>query len=373
MPEKLLLKDMLFHRANVAGLAADLGRVLPSFAQDEYTQTVVKRFPELELKARIGWMAECLRVYLPDNYRRAVGVILRALPPPNDPSLTDDDFGDFIHAPFNEFVARYGCNAQDLAFSLNALREITMRFSAEDALRYFINAFPEHTLATLNVWSTDPNYHVRRLCSEGTRPKLPWSQKLVIPATAAVPILDRLFADPTRYVTRSVANHLNDITKIDAALAVDCLHRWQASGRQRPAEMTFIVAHATRTLIKQGDARAMALIGASADPDVAVARLSVPKHVKMNTALEFSFELTAQQPAEVVVDYAITFLRKSGTTGRKVFKLKRCELAAGERVTLSKRHLLREDMSTRKLFRGRHQIELLINGRVFGTRRFELV
>jgi 3-methyladenine DNA glycosylase AlkC len=373
MAEKLLLKDLLFNSAKVKQLAEELSRVYPPFTQTAFVRAVLSQFPQLELKARIAWMAECLRTHLPDDYRQAVRVILRALPAPNDPNLSDDDFGDFIHAPYSEFVARFGCNAKDLDFSLDALREITMRFSAEDAIRYFINAFPERTLETLTMWSKDAHYHVRRLCSEGTRPKLPWSQKLVIPITAPVPILNNLFSDRTRFVTRSVANHVNDIAKINPELAIQLLTKWKATGRQNPKEMAFMLNHALRTRIKEGDSNALALIGVASNPKVNVSPIQMPAQVAMNSALEFSFSIEAQQDMAVVVDYIITFQSKSGRPSSKVFKLKKCSLVKGEKLVLSKRHTLREDMTTRKLYRGRHELEIQINGQRYGKRSFQII
>jgi 3-methyladenine DNA glycosylase AlkC len=373
MTQKLLLKDLLFNQTKVRQVSEELNRVHPPFRQDDFARAVLSRFPELELKARIAWMAECLRAHLPDDYRQAVRIIVQSLPVPNDPTLTDGDFGDFIYAPYSEFVARFGCNERDFDISLGALREITMRFSAEDAIRYFINAFSKRTLDTLVIWSEDTHYHVRRLCSEGTRPKLPWSQKLTIPITAPIPLLNNLFADRTRFVTRSVANHINDISKTDPALAIQLLTSWKSTGRQRPEEMRFLLTHGLRTLIKQGDANALILIGALPNPAVRVSQLRVPAEMAMNTALEFSFAVQAKQDVEIVVDYAITFQTKSGKPGRKVFKLKQCSLAKGQTIMLSKRHMLREDMTTRKLFRGRHELEIQINGHRFGKRSFQIV
>ena len=169
------LKDQLFHRARVALLAEQLGRVEPAFEQQLFVEKVVARFPQLELKARIDWISQCLRQYLPGDYRQATELILKALPPPCDPDLGDDDFGDFIYAPYGHFVASYGCRVQDLDFSLEALRQITQRFSAEYAIRPFLQSYRMVTLATLNQWTQDKHYHVRRLCSEGTRPRLPWA------------------------------------------------------------------------------------------------------------------------------------------------------------------------------------------------------
>jgi 3-methyladenine DNA glycosylase AlkC len=171
------------------------------------------------------------------DFRRAVGVLVRSLPAPVDPTRSDGDFGDFIYALYAEYVARHGCTAEDLEFSLSALRKITTRFSAEFAIRPFLNLFPDQVLAILQIWTEDEHRRVRRLCNEGTRPRLPCPPSLTLPYHVGIPLLDRLFADPTRYVTRSVANHVNDISKKDPHLALDTLERWRGSGHQRPREM----------------------------------------------------------------------------------------------------------------------------------------
>jgi len=374
MTEKVLLKDLLFNKTKVEKLAAEIHRTYPPFEKSRFVRAVVTKFPELELKARIYWIAQCLKQYLPGDYRQAITVILKSLPAPNNPELSDDDFGDFIYAPYAEYVARYGCNKEDLAISLNALYELTMRFSAEDAIRYFINAFPEQTLKKLLEWSTDTHYHVRRLCSEGTRPKLPWSQKINIPVTGPIPILDNLFTDRTRFVVRSVANHINDISKIDPALAIDTLTRWKQSGKQAPKEMEYLVRHALRTLIKNGNPKAMDLVGVSHTAAVRVLNFKIPATVKMNNSLEFSFTIQAQEDANIIADYILYFQNKSGkVSGKKVFKIKKLSLRKGEKIVITKRHMLREHMTTRKLFRGRHEIEIQINGKCFSKKAFRIV
>jgi 3-methyladenine DNA glycosylase AlkC len=186
--------------------------------------------------------------------------------------VRDGDFGDFIYAPYSEYVALHGCTRDDVDFSMAALRELTTRFSAEFALRRFINTFPGETRAILVGWTADEHYQVRRLCSEGTRPRLPWASRLATPMDYAVPLLDTFYGDSARFVTRSMANHVNDISKLDPDLAVDALQRWRSSGRQCAKEMDYVVWHATRTLIKQGNARAMELLG-------------VPTHVAATAAV----------------------------------------------------------------------------------------
>ena len=374
MVQKVLLKDLLFNKAKVEQIATELHRVYLPFHAETFVRDVIKKFPELELKARIAWIDECLARHLPSNYRQALHIILKSLPEPNDPHLSDDDFGDFIYAAYADFIARNGCVKQHLPASLNALREITMRFSAEDAIRSFINDFPDETLQALSTWSTDRHYHVRRLCSEGTRPTLPWSKRLTIPVSAPLPILDNLFTDPTRFVTRSVANHINDLSKIDPDLAIATLARWKQSGKQTPKEIGFIIRHALRTLIKEGHPKALRLLGVSPNPNVRVSDISVPTRVKMNRALEFSFTLWAGQSTTIIADYVITFQNRAGQlSGRKVFKLKTIRLPKAGRLTLTKRHLLREHMTTRKVFRGRHELEIQINGTRYGKKPFWIV
>ncbi len=374
MTEKILLKDLLFNEAKVELVAGEIQDVYPLFKKDEFVRAVLKKFPELELKARISWIAACLKKYLSDDYERTVGILLTALPTHNDPNLSDGDFGDFIYAPYAEYVAKNGCSKKHLDTSLNALYEITQRFSAEDAIRYFINSFPKETLQQLSKWSTDAHYHVRRLCSEGTRPKLPWSQKINIPVTAPLPILDALFADKTRFVTRSVANHLNDISKTNPDLVMSALAKWQKSNKQQSKEMAYIIRHALRTLVKLGNPEALELLGVRHGAKVRASKFVVPEEVKMNTALEFSLTIHADENAEIIVDYILHFQNKAGKqSGKKVFKLKKFYLAEGGTTTLIKRHLLREDMTTRKLFRGRNEIEIQINGRSSGKKPFAIV
>jgi 3-methyladenine DNA glycosylase AlkC len=373
MAEKFLLKDLLFNQAKVEQLAGEIQRVYSSFNTAEFVREVVAKFPELELKARITWIAERLKHFLPEDYEQAVRLMLRALPPPNNPDLSDGDFGDFIYAPYGEYVARYGCTEKHLHFSLEALREITQRFSAEDAIRYFINAFPQETLHALRNWSKASHYHVRRLASEGTRPKLPWSQKINIPITAPLPILDNLFFDRTRFVTRSVANHINDISKIDPELALNTLARWKKSPQQKPEEMDYLIRHALRTLVKQGNPKALRMLGFSHAPQVRVSKFRAPKAVKMNTALEFSFTITSRADANVIIDYILYFQNKAGKlNSKKVFKLAKLALAKNQPALVSKRHMLRERMTTRTLYPGKHEIEIQVNGKKMAKKAFVL-
>jgi 3-methyladenine DNA glycosylase AlkC len=374
MAETFSLKDHLFNKGKVQKIAAEIAAVYPAFAEKVFVQEVVGKFPELELKARITWIAACLKKYLPVEYKKAVQVLMRALPKPNNPELSDDDFGDFIYAPYGEFIAKYGCTKEYLNISLKALYEITQRFSMEDAIRYFINAFPKETLSVLHAWCADDHYHVRRLCSEGTRPKLPWSQKIVLHVKDPLPHLDVLFSDTTRYVTRSVANHMNDIAKVHPQLALTTLKRWKKSKKQNKEEMDYIVRHALRGLVKEGNPEALALLGFAHDVDIAITNFTVPKTVSMNTALQFSCVVQSSENTNALVDYVLYFQNKAGKMeSKKVFKLTKVQLTEGKAIALTKRHMLRAQMTTRTLYRGAHKLIIQVNGKALAEAHFMLV
>ena len=367
------LKDQLFNPEKTAYLASLLVGAYDAFDEQGFVDKVVAKLPELALKERADYMADCLRDELPDDYPTALGIILKALPPELDPARTDDDFGDFILAPFNQFVARYGCEREYLALSLEGLHQITRRFTAEGAIRYFINAFPEETMAFLRKCAQSDNYHVRRLASEGTRAKLPWAQKLTIHYSEPIPILDLLYADKTRYVTRSVANHLNDISKLDPELVLATLARWQGSGAQDEKEMAFICRHGLRTLVKQGNQGALDLLGFGDEPEITVREFvtSTPL-VKIGEAFLFTLEIESHKAQNLLVDYVMDFATDGAKAGRKVFKLKQLSVAAGQISKIRKKHPMRL-MTTRRLYEGEHRITLQVNGRIHGELTFELV
>jgi 3-methyladenine DNA glycosylase AlkC len=370
---KILLKDILFNPGKISLLAGEIRNIHPSFPAEEFVQNICENLGSLELKQRIVLITESLKKFLPADYLTAADILIRSLPPPCDPGLTDGDFGDFIYAPFNEFIARYGCSEEYFSRSLQALKTITTRFSAEDAIRSFICRFPEKTFRELFTWCDDPHYHVRRLCSEGTRPKLPWSQKIPVAVTEALPILNRLFADRTRYVTRSVANHMNDISKTDPDLVIQTLTDWKNSGRQTSAEMDFILRHSLRSLIRQGHSGALALLGVHSGSDFELTGFSVSDPVVMNSELVFFLDIHSPHDAEMIADYIIRFRNKAGQlNGGKVFKLMKKSLKAGERVQITKRHLFRQFMTTRTLYPGTHQIMLQINGNILSEKSFEV-
>ena len=373
MKEKFSLKDELFNAVKVHQIALEIKIVYADFNAEVFEKDVLEKFPELELKERMYHIREMFKKYLPDDYREATNILLEALPPILDTNKYDDDFGDFIYAPYSEYIVAYGCTDEHLEFSLNALREMTKRFSVEFTIRDFISNYPHETLAMLEQCTLSDNYHERRLVSEGLRPKLPWAKKIKLDYRDPIKYLDHLYYDKTRYVTRSVANHLNDISKIDAPLVIETLKRWKDSDKQSKKEMDYIINHALRTLVKKGDEDALLLLGYVKDPNIEVNDIILDeREVTIGDALCFNLTIEAKEDTKLMVDYLIHFKTKLGTLSPKVHKLKKFSLKKGETCTLKKKHSFKANMSTRTLYEGEHIVEVQINGTVYSSDTFML-
>lgn len=387
---KFSLKDALFNKNKLEKIANEIKIVYKDFDKDNFIKDNLKDFPKLELKARIICIREKLYKYLvlenknkkindnineSDKIKTAINILLKSLPAELDTNKTDDDFGDYIYAPYNDFVAHYGLQINDIDFSLNALKEMTKRFSAEDAIRYFLNYDKEKTLKTLLKWSLDKNYHVRRLASEGTRPSLPWSLKININYKYTENILDNLYKDKTRYVVRSVANHLNDISKIDDNFVINKLKAWKKENKQNTEEMNYIIKHSLRTLIKNGNKKAFTMLNIKNNIKYKINNWKIKnKKIKVGESLVFDLDILAEENGKMIIDYIIYFQNKKGEMkSKKVHKLKSLEIIKNQNYSLHKSHKLRADMTTRKLYKGEHKIELQINGEIIKGEFFEII
>jgi 3-methyladenine DNA glycosylase AlkC len=340
-------------------LAHELERAQPGL-DTRTLRGLAPRLSPLELKDRVRLVRDTLREILPPSYPRALAILLEVA---QRPSLKGFDLW-----PITEFVQAYGL--EDFDRSLDALRLLTQRFTAEFALRPFLKVHHARTFAVLGLWAQDANAHVRRAASEGSRPRLPWGER--VPALMEDPgpglaVLEKLRFDPEIFVRRSVANHLNDIAKDHPAIVIDTLRRWSrdAPATQR-SDVTWLVKHALRGLIKKGDPGALALIGVRQRADVVLRKFALARRtVRVGDALEFGFTLesTSRRSQRLVVDYVVHFVTASGRHGARVFKLKTFELPAGARVSLSKAHSLRP-ITTRTYYPGEHRLEIQINGTV---------
>lgn len=369
--DRFSLKDHLFNQEKVAYLAELLSNGIPGFDRVVFEASIKQELSDLELKQRMALIARRLADHLDPDFDQAARQILRSLPPPLDPTLTDDDFGDFIFAPLGIYVADHGLGHFET--SMGVLKELTKRFSMEGPIRPFLESHQAETLARFEHWARDENYHVRRLVSESTRPALPWAPRIHLPVDAALPLLDILHSDRTRYVTRSVANHLNDITKIDPSLVFDRIRAWRELGQQNPDELEWMTRHSLRTLVKRGHPTAMELLGYPSNPEVEAHVTVINPQVRPGETLEFSVSIRAERDVRLMVDYIIDFVKKSGATSPRTFKLKKLSLQAGETIELLKRHPLRANATTYKLYAGAHHLTVLANGKQLANYVFEVV
>lgn len=371
MAERYSLKDDLFNPRTVGQLAQEYATGVPGFDAARFEAEALAGFAERELMARMEWLADCVETQLAPDFPTMADQLEAAMPARLDPDLKDDDFGQFIHAVPGILAVRHGLDAhRDRAMAL--LYQATQRFSMEFYIRAFLNRWTEETLADLRLWAEDDNYHVRRLVSEGTRPKLPWAKAVNLTPDQTLPLLDRLHRDPTRYVTRSVANHLNDLSKTHDALVLEQLSGWKAEAAQAPKELDWMTRHALRTLIKQGHAGAMRALGFDARVPVTVDLNIETPQVARGEALIFSCTVASATDLPVLVDYRITFARPDGKAGEKVFKLKKGRATAAKPFAARKVHKLKGDATTFRLHPGRHEVTVQVNGIDRAQGSFEL-
>lgn len=366
-----LLKD-IFDTARLRHIAEQTAAVYPAFDRKRFLAEMAIDYDALSLMERLHRVAVVLHQFLPANFKTAL-VLLRKLAPRLN--------SKFVTMILPHYVALYGAEHFDL--SMDALKYFTAFGSSEFGVRHFIRLDIARALKIMTVWSTDADEHVRRLASEGSRPRLPWSfrlEPLRIDPSPVAAILDNLKADSSLYVRKSVANHLNDIGKDNPQWVLDRIGQWPLE----QAHTAWIARHALRTLIKQGDQQALAIVGATGTAELAVCKLTVaPQKIRLGESITLTVALqsASDQPQKLVIDYAVHYVKKLGQTSAKVFKFKTVTLppqaaagqgaSAGDTLTITRSQTFR-DFSTRGHYYGRHEIELFINGKCLAKGYFLL-
>ncbi len=355
----------------VTQMAERIHSIYPDFSQSDFITAVDAELHSLELKPRFGLIADKLYTFLPEDYSQAVQILV---------DILDDSSHDFEHIEdvgfrllsIPTFVEKYGVD--DFDASMDAMYIITRYVSCEFAIRPFIMRYPEQTLTALHQWVKDSNEHVRRLVSEGTRPRLPWASQLpdfIKDPSPAIALLQHLKDDPSLYVRRSVANHLNDITKDHPDRVLDIVEDWQKGASEGTV---WLINHSLRTLVKKGDSRALSLLGFGS-AEVRLDDLTISPDTLIfgdNLAIGFTLTSTSSKPQQLMIDYIMHFVKANRKTAPKVFKLKKVNLDANETITIEKSHSIRP-ISTRKYYAGQHRIEIQVNGQVVGQADFELI
>lgn len=349
-------------------MAKSLSAVYPDFPSQKFI-SLSKKLSKLEMKQRVYLIRDELKLSLPENYSKALSILLD--------SIEKGKMQGFILWPYTEYIQTFGLDSPEK--SLRALKEITKHFTSEWGVRPFLRLYPQETLDFLLECASDKNVHIRRWASEGARPRLPWGERLnllIKEPKKTLPILSKLKFDDELYVRRSVANHLNDITKDHPQLVVETLRKWQKSVKKETEKkkIDWIVKHALRTLIKRGDPDALSLIGVNSEPKVIVEALALNQNkIKMGERLIFNFKLrsTSSHPQKIVVDYIVHFAKANNTRALKVFKLKMLELQAFDTVIINKKHHFKL-ITTRVYYPGVHILEIQINGKVKAKKKWVL-
>ncbi|GAA6134443.1 DNA alkylation repair protein [Oceaniserpentilla sp. 4NH20-0058] len=342
-----------------------------SFDEAAFIQAATGPLESLELKQRVQHLIKVLHEFLPAGFEQAVECLLQ-LPCVWDAGDPDDPLRGFAAWPIIDYIAEHGVDHPQLA--LPALRELTHMFSAEFAIRPFLLAHPELCHAHFEAWVQDESEHVRRLVSEGTRPRLPWGIQLkpyVKDPTDNLPWLEVLKDDASLYVRRSVANHLNDISKDHPQLVLDHCKAWYPNSNEH---VKWVIKHATRTLVKAGHPEVFELLGHTKEVQVKNLELKLAAdNLVLGDSLEFELSLMSAgtEPQSLVVDFALHFMKANGSTSPKVFKWKTLNLSAGQSVNLQKKHAIKA-ITTRKYYSGTQMLEVLINGQPVAQASFFL-
>ena len=336
----------------------------------EYAARVAPLIEDLEILDRVTMFAHGLREQLAGDYAEVVGGIVDKL----GPELAEGE-GYFNHAfhlwPVSRFIELYGLDEPDV--SLDAIEALTRAFTGEWAVRPYLERYPEMTMSRVHEWAGSDSHNVRRLASEGIRPRLPWAKvhtPFVADPSPILPVLDRLYDDKSLFVRKSVANNLNDISRTHPQLALATASRWAASGAP---QATWVVERGLRGLIKQGHSESLELAGFSTPSAITATRPDFPHIVSIGEKATLSASLTntGDTAANVLAEFRVYFLKKNGTRQPSVFRLGRYTLEPGETRVVAKTHPFRIT-STRTFYPGTQAISLVINGREGELVDFEL-
>lgn len=356
------LKDQMFQRPFFEKLTNAIIKNYSQFSKNDFFNFLYdEEWGDKALKERMYHASQCLQKTLPQKFPQALKTL----------TAIAQDFNGFDGMIFPDFVEQFGLGHYQI--SIEALELLTQFSSAEFAIRPFILQKPTATMNKMLGWSLHHNEHVRRLSSEGCRPRLPWAMALSIfkknPALI-LPILDNLRSDPSLYVRKSVANNINDISKDNSDIALKLLDSWQENSS---SETKWITKHALRGLLKAGNQSALHLLGFKAVKISLYNFTLKPKTLTMGQELIFSFLLknNSKTKQSLMVDYIIYFMKANGKTAPKVFKLKTINIRAGEEITITKGHKIKP-ISTRKYYAGQHQLAIQVNGQLLDNLSFKL-
>lgn len=345
------LKDTLYKTELIEDLAHNLQTIYPEFSEKEFLDAVFSsEWESLELKQRMRHITERLYDFLPKEYDQVIPILIETSP----------KISGFMALSYADYVELYG--QKDWNLSMKGLECFTKSCSSEFAIRPFLDSDPEKGMKQMLEWSKDENVHVRRLSSEGCRPRLPWAmvlKKFVADPSPILPILENLKDDPEEYVRKSVANNLNDISKDHPEIVLDICERWQGKSKNTD----WIIKHACRTLLKRANKRAMILFGFGDPRNVEASNFTAEKKklkIGEQTAFEFEISVNEKENKKLRLEYIVHFVKANGKTSPKVFQISEKEFKPGKHIVKFKHDF--QERTTRKHYPGTHKLEIVING-----------
>ena len=346
-------------------MATEIASVYKSFDQKEFSK-VAHEFAPLELKDRVLMITRALKDYLPSEYDKALKIIVQV--------MKRNKLKGFSLWPFSEYIGQHGLEHFDE--SMQAMHLLTQKFTSEFAIRPYFIKDASQVLSYFKKFAHDENEHVRRWVSEGSRPLLPWGLRLSVFVEnphLTLELLEILKFDEALYVRKSIANHLNDISKHHPKVVIDTISSWIRSCPPEHADkMAWIKRQGLRTLIKKGHPGALKLMGVGGETKIKVGNLVLNKErFKLGDKIEFSFVISSESKKEqkLVVDYLIHFVKSNGSLAHKVYKLKSCHIKAGEKISFKKSHSLKP-IATMKWYRGEHAISVQVNGKAYSKKKW---
>jgi 3-methyladenine DNA glycosylase AlkC len=346
----------------IALLVNNLKKYYPTFNEQSFIENIFdSSWKDKELKERLRHITITLHSHLPTNYKEAINILVS--------TCADCKYFDMHSMFFPDYVELYGLDDWDTSFY--ALEEFTKYGSSEFAIRRFIIRDEVKTMAFLKKCAKSDNFHVRRFASEGCRPRLPWT--IALPSFKKNPskvleILELLQDDKEDYVKKSVANNLNDITKDNPQIVIDIAKKWYGKHKDKD----WIVKHACRTLLKEGNSEILELFGYTKRDDIEINNFKLNKEVQIGDDLHFSFELSSQSNlGNLRIEYEVEFVRSNNKSSKKVFFITNKEYKKNN-ISIKKKHSFKL-ITTRRYYEGIHAITIIVNGLKVHTKSFLLI
>jgi 3-methyladenine DNA glycosylase AlkC len=353
-----LLKD-LYSKEFFQNFSVILNEVIPNFDKKKFIQQIfVENWQEKELKQRMRHTTLVLHSILANDYKKAAQQIEQMI---KIIQIKEANQNTLPYLFFPDYIECHGID--DFETSTKSMEFITQFISCEFAVRPFIKKYQQKMIDKMCHWSLHKNHHVRRLASEGSRPRLPWAMALPEykkDPKPILPILENLKTDQSEYVRRSVANSLNDMAKDHPQIVISIAKKWKGISKETDG----IIKHGARTLLKQGNKEILSYYGLLDNQAIEINGFALDSHkITTGGTLHFSFSVANQSNDSLAIrlEYAIYYLRQNKTHSKKVFKITEKRITPNETIKIKQKQSFRP-ITTRKFYLGKQKIAIILNG-----------